>query len=100
MEVPKLREPQISEYKHSYTCKRWDIDVNGHMHNLNYINLAYEVLPESIYFSQLNNIEVIFKKQIKIGETIDCFYSNIDNTNIITIKNKDSNTINAIVKIF
>lgn len=70
------------------------------MHNLNYINLAYEALPENIYFSELNNIEVMFKKQIKVGETIDCFYSNIDNVNIITIKNKDSNTINAIVKFF
>lgn len=70
------------------------------MHNLNYINLAYETLPENIYISELNNIEVMFKKQIKIGETVDCFYSYTNNTNIITIKNKENNTVNAIVKIF
>lgn len=70
------------------------------MHNLNYINLAYETLPENIYISELNNIEVMFKKQIKIRETVDCFYSCTDNTNIITIKNKENNTVNAIVKIF
>lgn len=70
------------------------------MHNLNYINLAYETLPENIYISELNNIEVMFKKQIKLGETVDCFYSCTDNTNIITIKNKENNTVNAIVKIF
>lgn len=70
------------------------------MHNLNFIKLAYETLPENIYISELNNVEVLFKKQIKIEETVDCFYSNIDNANIITIKNKESNNINAIVKIF
>lgn len=70
------------------------------MHNLNYIKLAYETLPEDIYISELNNIEVMFKKQIKIGQTVDCFYSSTNNTNIVTIKNKENNIINAIVKIF
>ena len=35
------------------------------MHNLNYINLAYETLPEDIYSFDFRNIEILYKKQIK-----------------------------------
>ena len=98
--MPKLKEPNVSEYKYSYTCKKYDIDVNGHMHNLNYINLAYETLPEDIYSFDFRNIEILYKKQIKTGDIVDCLYSKLEDSNIITIKNKETNSTNAILKIF
>ena len=98
--MPKLKEPNVSEYKCSYTCRKYDIDVNGHMHNLNYINLAYETLPEDIYSFDFRNIEILYKKQIKTGDTVDCLYSKLEDSNIITIKNKETNSTNAILKIF
>ena len=70
------------------------------MHNLNYINLAYETLPEDIYSFDFRNIEILYKKQIKTGDTVDCLYSKLEDSNIITIKNKETNSTNAILKIF
>ena len=31
-----------------YTVLRRDIDINNHMHNLNYLDMAYDILPEDI----------------------------------------------------
>ena len=46
------------------------------MHNLNYLLLAYETLPQEIYdSSECNNIEIMYKKAIMLGDSIKCFYS-------------------------
>ena len=42
----KIEEPYEYLLEKEYTVRRSDIDVNMHMHNLNYIELANEVLPE------------------------------------------------------
>ena len=45
-QIEKLKEPSEYKYTSLYKVKRADIDINKHMHNLNYLKLAYEVLPE------------------------------------------------------
>ena len=52
------------------------------MHNLNYLDLANEALPEEIYKEgKLNDIRITYKKEIKLGEIVKCKYSfNIYNT--------------------
>lgn len=99
-EIEKLQEPEnyISEVE--YTVKKSDIDVNNHMHNLNYLELANEALPEEIYNKQeLNNVRINYKKEIKLGETVKCKYSFENNTHIIVIKSKDEKVIHAIIKL-
>ena len=44
-EFKKLKEPDTFSNEYIYTTQRRDIDVNKHMHNLNYLDLAYEALP-------------------------------------------------------
>ena len=99
-EIEKLQEPEnyISEVE--YTVKKSDIDVNNHMHNLNYLELANEALPEEIYNKQeLNNVRINYRKEIKLGETVKCKYSFENNTHIIVIKSKDEKVIHAIIKL-
>ena len=99
-EIEKLQEPEnyISEVE--YTVKKSDIDVNNHMHNLNYLELANEALPEEIYNKQeLNNVRINYRKEIKLGETVKCKYSFENNTHIIVIKSKDKKVIHAIIKL-
>ncbi len=99
-EIEKLQEPEnyISEVE--YTVKKSDIDVNNHMHNLNYLELANEALPEDVYNEQeLNNVRINYKKEIKLGETVKCKYSFENNTHIIVIKSKDEKVIHAIIKL-
>lgn len=99
-EIEKLQEPEnyISEVE--YTVKKSDIDVNNHMHNLNYVELANEALPEDVYNEQeLNNVRINYKKEIKLGETVKCKYSFENNTHIVVIKSKDEKVIHAIIKL-
>ena len=95
-EIKKLIEPKEFESEMEYTVARRDIDMNEHMHNLNYLDLAYEVLPEEVYRNEkLNNISIEYKKELKCGDRVKCVYSKIEEQHVVTIKMDDK--INAIV---
>lgn len=97
----KLKEPENSELVSSYTVCRRDIDTNHHVNNLNYLDFAYEAIPEDIFFnSDLKNVEIMYKHETKLGETLDFFYSKQENSNVITIKNKEDNKLHCIVKLY
>ena len=63
-DVPKLEEPKLGPQNvESYKIRRFDLDLNKHVHNLNYLNIAYELLPEEVYDgSELNNVEILYKE--------------------------------------
>jgi len=46
------------------------IDCNNHVHNPSYMDLANEVLPEGMDDIYFNNIEVSYKKEIKLHEEV------------------------------
>lgn len=96
----KLEEPFTYEKELIYTVGRKDIDINKHMHNVNYLDLAYEALPEEVYENvDFTNIEILYKKEIKYGQTLKCLYTNYQDTYYITIKNETKDTIHAIIKL-
>ena len=97
----KLREPKDYESTFNYEVRREDIDVNMHMNNLNYLKLAYEALPNEIFMGEeLKNLRIMYKKQIKLGDRVKCFYSKQDDGIYITIKSEDEKTLHAIVKLW
>lgn len=99
-EIGKLLEPTEYSSTFTYTILRKDIDINNHVHNTFYLDLAYETLPNEIYSNiDFNNIEIMYKKEIKLGETIKCLYSNIDDEHYVTIKSKDEKILHAIIKL-
>ena len=98
-EFDKFKEPEEYQYEKEYTVRRADIDVNNHMHNLNYIELANEALPEETYRGALfNDVRITYKKEIKIGETVKCKYVFKDNQHIVVVKSGDEKTIHAIIE--
>lgn len=100
-EIDKLIEPSLFSNEFTYQTQRKDIDVNGHMHNLNYLAVAYEALPEEVYFSnECNHIEIMYKKGIKLGDTVKCFYSYIDSVHYVTMKSADEKVLHSIVKLY
>ena len=100
-EIEKITEPETYSSEYIYTTQRRDIDVNHHMHNLNYLSLAYEALPIDVYnSSECNNIEIMYKKGIMLGATVKCFYSHTDSSHFITIKSEDERVLHAIVKLY
>ncbi|MFR0823086.1 MAG: acyl-[acyl-carrier-protein] thioesterase [Clostridia bacterium] len=100
IEVEKLKEPLHYTHSYHYTVLRSNIDVNHHMHNLCYLDLAYEALPEDIYSqSNFSNIEIMYKKEAKLGEDLICLYAKVEEAHYITIKSKDEKQLHAIIKL-
>ena len=97
----KPREPEDLKLNFKYKIQRRDIDTNGHVNNINYISYAIETLPEEIYENnEFNNIQIHYKKEIKYGEKIKCYYSFKNNKHVITIKNEDDSILHSIVKLY
>ena len=100
-EIKKLYEPKEFINEVTYKARRRDIDVIGHMHNLYYLYLAYEALPEEEYNKRpFNNVRIQYKNQIKLGEEVKCMYANEDEKNIVVIKSMDKKILHAIVKVY
>lgn len=100
--VEKLKEPENSNPIYEYTIQRRDIDTNHHVNNLNYLDYAYQALPEVVYSNMnFSNVEIMYKHESKLGDTISVFYSNTEkNEHIITIKDKEGKKLHAIIKLY
>ena len=61
----KLKEPEKTQKIYKYTARRRDGDTNHHVNNVNYLEFAYDALPKEVIID-FNNIEIYYKKQIKI----------------------------------
>lgn len=58
---PEENTKKITEY----TATKRDIDANHHVNNANYLDIAYDVLPEDLS-TNFENLEIYYKKQIKL----------------------------------
>ena len=99
----KLEVPIEIDSSIKYEVIRKDIDLNGHMHNLYYLDLAYEALPEEVYSKRpFNNVRITYKKEIKLGDIVHCNYTNKNGKNIITIESKDGekSNLHSIIEIY
>lgn len=84
-----------------YTVIRKDIDMNKHMHNLYYLDLAYEALPEEVYKQRpFDNIRITYKKEIKLGDKVYCKYSKNNDRHIIVIESEDRKIIHSVIEIY
>ena len=97
----KIREPEMYQYETEYTVRRTDIDVNNHMHNLNYIELANEALPDEIYRGAFfNDVRITYKKEIKLGDTVKCKYAFRQDKHVVVIKSEDESVLHAIIEMY
>lgn len=87
------------EYSQKYKVLRRDIDTNLHMHNLSYLDAAYEILPQEIYNQgERNNIRISYKKEILYGEDIIGNYKNKQQKDVVCFKDVEG-TIRAVVEL-
>ncbi len=67
--LDKVKIPEEFSNTIKYEVIRKDIDINKHMHNLYYLDLAYEALPDEIYNKRpFDYVRITYKKEIKLGE--------------------------------
>lgn len=101
-DLPKLIEPNLEPISvDTYRIRRFDLDLNKHVHNLNYLNFAYELLPNDVYDGEeLNNVEILFKKELKYGDTVKSYLYKDNDAYYVVMKSINDSIIHAIVKLF
>lgn len=98
--LDRLQIPEDFISKIRYKVIRKDIDINKHMHNLNYLDLAYEALPEEVYNSKpFDNVRIMYKKEIKLGDNVICKYTRKDNKHIVVIQSEDEKYLHSIIEL-
>lgn len=96
----KIEVPEEFTNTVKYQAIRKDIDINNHMHNLYYLDLAYEALPKEIYNRRpFENVKITYKKEIKLGEKVSCKYVEYKGKYVIAIKNEEETVTHAIVEL-
>ena len=100
-ELDKMEIPVTFTNKIEYTVTRRDIDINGHMHNLYYLDIAYEALPEAVYQARpYDHVQIQYKKEIKLGETVTCQYAFHNQKHVVCIFSQDKTILHAIITMF
>ena len=106
--IEELKEEELNFVK-KYEIQRRDIDVNRHMNNIAYLEVAYEILPDEVYTENtFKNIRITYKKELKYGEIVDCYYTNKNDKHIITFKSDENagagpvatQKVNAIIELY
>lgn len=86
--LPRIAMPEAYSIEKEIQLRRTDIDYNGHVHNLNYINYAMEVLPEEVYNKRdFKHIHITYKMAIFPGEKIIAKYAFADGKHLVNIFN-------------
>lgn len=97
-DLEKLSEPDDFMDTTTFTVNRSLIDVNNHLHNIYFMDIANEILPMEIYKNaEFNDITMMYKKEIKLGDTVKVFYYVEDEKHTITIKSEDEKCLHAII---
>lgn len=99
--LDKIKIPTEFLSQIEYKVGRKDIDINQHMHNLYYLDLAYEAMPEEIYNQRpFDNIRISYKKETKLGDILSCKYAKQQEKHIILIESKDKEIVHAVIEIY
>ena len=100
-ELARQKEPKEYTYEMPYHIDRKEIDLNGHLHNLCYLDIALETIPENIYHTRdFRNIRITYRKEIKSEEKdIISRYREDEGVHTVGIYGKDGK-IRAIVTLF
>ena len=101
-DVPKLVEPTSAPItSDTYKIRRFDLDLNKHVHNLNYLNIAYELLPEDIYDGdELNNVEILYKRELKYGDVVKSYLYKDNDVYTVVLKSQDDSVLHSIIKLY
>ncbi len=99
IEMERLLEPETIQRTINYTIRKADIDINNHVNNLCYVDIALEVFPgNSNEFNSCNEFEIMYKHQIKVDDTVQVSYTSINNENFVVIKSDDNKKLHSIIK--
>ena len=96
----KLVKPENAELinKIDFKITRNLIDINMHLHNIYYMDIAKEALTEELYSEEeFDEFEVMYKKEIKLGAVVNAYLYKESDCYYVTIESDD--VLHAIIKL-
>lgn len=90
----KIKLPLNIDKSYSYKVMKRDLDVNHHVNNIAFLDIASEIIPNETY-SNAKELCVIYKKEIDLGDIVSCYY--LDNT--VYLYNEEKNILHGAIVI-
>ena len=89
-----IEEEENFDISKKVEIRKSDMDINGHMHNLNYLDLIAELMD---FDEEFDKFRIIYKKEIKYGQDVYVLRKDkVDNIQFL-IKDKD-NVVHSIIE--
>lgn len=100
-EIEKLSEPEEITCMKNIQITRSMIDINNHVHNVYYLDIADEAIPDDIYnTNEFNKFQIMYKtgiKRLPNENYVNCAYTNLEKNHVVVIKDQNRSTLHAIV---
>ena len=97
-EIEKLKELENYDEEAKFSVRKSDIDINGHMHNLNYLDIVDEILTQKEMQEEFDFVRIDYRKEIKIDDKIEILKKVENNKYYFLIKDIDTDLVHAIVE--
>lgn len=98
-EIDKISEPESVQSTINYKIRKSDIDVNNHVNNLCYVDIALEAFPNSVNeFNNCTEFEIMYKHQIRLDDNVEVSYTFENGKNYVVIKSDEGKKLHSIVK--
>jgi len=100
MNLSKLVMPKVEPLsKCDFKITRSLIDVNKHLNNVYYMDIAKEAISEEkAIINEFNDFEVMYKKEIKLGEVVKASYYVDKDYHYVVIKDCNEENLHSIVR--
>lgn len=99
-EIKEIEIPEGEGKEEIQVIRNKDIDINGHVNNVSFVEIALNALSREQYKNiNKNNITVHYKKECKNQDTLKTVLYEENNEYTIVLKSSEEDTIYAIVKI-
>lgn len=100
-EMEKLMPLDSFDDTCSYTVRKCEVDLIGHMHNVNYIDIINECLDNET-MKNFRHIRINYRKEIKAGDTVIAKKKNPISTGgeyLFSIDSEDGTEIHALARL-
>lgn len=77
------------------------IDVNGHMNNAYYLDIAYQALPLDVYFNDtaFNEFEIMYRKECRLNDALKCNYVFDGKDHVVSIRSAEDDQQHVVVRL-
>lgn len=99
LKLKKLQLPEKFLNEKIYEIDWNWIDVNRHMNNIYYMDLVDMIALDKYKVQSCSSFEIMYKKEVKLGEKVRCFYTEQENLEFVVIKSEDLSVLHTIIKL-